>query len=313
VRLAVTLIVAALAALGGRALAPARAAQAEPAQDAQALATIAAKIQELRLENERLAAEIELRASTMTAARVPVEEIGDAEIGAALARWRSEHPAEVEKVATARSERAKQTSPDEIDLDSIPMSEIVQVLSREGLGNERRQALFQKLRDAGRIDEYVAAIEKLAEANPNDPDLQVALGHAYLQKLFDVGNTPEAGPWAIKSDAAFDRALALDDHNWAARFTKAVSLSNWPAFLGRGPEAIQHFEVLLEQQAAVPQREEFALTYLFLGNMQQASGDREKALATWKAGLERFPDRAELQRAVQLAETDSSGKRSSSR
>jgi tetratricopeptide (TPR) repeat protein len=63
----------------------------------------------------------------------------------------------------------------------------------------------------------------------------------------------------------------------------------------------------------VPQREEFALTYLFLGNMQQASGDHDQALATWKAGLERFPDRAELQRAVGLAGAEGSTKRSASR
>ena len=154
------------------------------------------------------------------------------------------------------------------------------------------------MREAGRIDEYVAAIEKLAAASPNDPDLQVALGHAYLQKLFGVGNTPEAGPLAYKSDAAFDRALELDDHNWGARFSKAVSLSNWPDFMGRGPEAIEHFEILLEQQATQPKRPEFALTYLFLGNMQQSAGKHEQAMATWRAGLELFPDVEELRQAL---------------
>jgi tetratricopeptide (TPR) repeat protein len=193
----------------------------------------------------------------------------------------------------------------EADLAAVPILELVRVLADEGLTDLERQELFQRLRETGRIDEYVAAIEALTAADPENAELQVALGHAYLQQLFGVGHAPEQqGALAMKADAAFDRALELDDQNWAARFSKAVSLSNWPDFMGRGPEAIEHFETLLEQQAAVPKRDEFAMTYLFLGNMQQAGGQREKAVATWRAGLELFPGMEELQRAIELAGTD---------
>jgi len=299
-KLLATLLVAALAALGGHRLGHLRARSASgPAASPEDLARTAEGIQELRRANEGLERELERRTSLLAAAPMPEGEIGEDEIAAALARWRAAHPAEARVAAAGRVEPRQE---DERDLATIPMSEIVQALAREGLGNTARQEFFQKLREAGRIDEYVATIEKLAAEDPENAELQVALGHAYLQKLFAVGNTPEAAPWAMKSDAAFDRALELDDHNWAARFSKAVSLSNWPAFLGRGPEAIEHFETLLEQQAAVPQREEFAMTYLFLGNMQQAGGERDEALATWKAGLELFPNMEELRRAVELAQ-----------
>jgi tetratricopeptide (TPR) repeat protein len=303
-KLLLTLLVAALAALGGQHLGSARAAHApEPAAEGLDLARVVTGIRELRRENERLAAEIERRSSALVAGRAQAGEIGEDEIAAALERWRAAHPEETRLAAAGRAARAVRARPDELDLASVPMSEIVQYLAREGLGDPESQEIFQRLREAGRIDEFVAAIEALAAEDPENADLQVALGVAYLQKLFGVGNAPEAGPLAMKSDAAFDRALELDDHNWAARFTKAVSLSNWPAFLGRGPEAIEHFEVLLEQQAAVPKRDEFAMTYLFLGNMQQAAGESDKAIATWKAGLELFPNMEDLQRALANAQS----------
>ena len=308
-----TLLVAAVVALGAQRFGSARAARALEPADAQELTEVVARVQEVQRENERLAGEIERRTGLLTASQAPAGEIGEAEIAAALERWRAAHPEDARVAAAAKPERAPRTVPGELDLASIPMTELVQALSREGLTNPQRQELFQKLREAGRIDEYVAAIEKLAAADPENADLQVALGHAYLQKLFAVGNTPEAGKWAPLSDAAFDRALELDDQNWGARFSKAVSLSNWPAFLGRGPEAIEHFEILLAQQATLPKRDEFALTYLFLGNMQQAGGERDKAIATWRAGLELFPDMDQLRQALAVAEASGTAERPATR
>jgi tetratricopeptide (TPR) repeat protein len=298
-KLVLTIVVAALAALLARELAP-RSAAGAPAQRPEADTTATRRaLAELRGENARLAEELDRRTNALVAPSASASEIGEAEIAAALERFeaaRADEPAAV-------TERRPAASAAELELATVPMGELVAVLAETGFGNEERQRIFQALRDNGRIDEYVAAIEALAEANPNDVDLQVALGHAYLQKLFGVGNSPEAGPLAFKSDAAFDRALALDDENWSARFSKAVSLSNWPAFLGRGPEAIEHFEILIEQQASQPKRPEFAMSYLFLGNMQQAAGQREQALATWRAGLEQFPEHDDLAEALALAST----------
>jgi tetratricopeptide (TPR) repeat protein len=314
VRLLATLLVAALAAFGARRLGSAGTAQApEPAAGAGDLEPILAEIQELRRENERLAHEVERRTGRLAAAQSPAVEVSEEEIGAALERWRAAQTAQARAAEPGQVERAPGATAGELDLASIPMPEIVQALANEGLTNLDRQELFQRLREVGRIDEYVAAIEALAAADPENAGLQVALGHAYLQKLFGVVSTPEAGTWAMKSDAAFDRALELDDHNWAARFSKAVALSNWPAFMGRGPEAIDHFETLLEQQAGQPKRDEFALTYLFLGNMQRAGGEGEQAVATWKAGLELFPDMGELRRLIDEAEASEPSGRPASR
>jgi tetratricopeptide (TPR) repeat protein len=259
---------------------------------------LAAGLHELRRADQHLAAELERRGTLLAPTPSVDEVVSDDEIAAALARWRAAHP-EARRDARAASRTGE--GPDH-DLASLPMDEIVRYLARDGLGHEERQQLYQRLREAGRIEEYVRAIEALAEASPEDPELQVALGNAYLQQLFGVGARPEAGPLAMRADQAFDRALELDPTSWEARFTKAVALSHWPAFLGRGPEAIEHLEILIEQQAALPSQAVFALPYLFLGNLHLSAGERDEAIATWKEGLALFPHHAELRQALELAE-----------
>jgi tetratricopeptide (TPR) repeat protein len=302
-KLLLTLVLAGLCAFGasrwaGAALGAEQTAAHDDEHRALALRDALARI---RTENARLAAELERRAGTLVAAEGPADDGGpsEADIAAALARWRAAHP---DEALRAEEPAAPRALPADAEIARVPMTELVELLSGTGFSNVERQEMFERLRKAGRIDEYVAAIEALAAADPENADLQVALGHAYLQKLFGMGNTSETGMIAMKSDAAFDRALEIDDENWAARFSKAVALSNWPAFMGRGPEAIEHFELLLEQQADAPeQRDEYAMTYLFLGNMYQAAGDAERALATWKAGLALFPGVDDLERAIELA------------
>jgi tetratricopeptide (TPR) repeat protein len=301
-----TLLVAAAAALGARTLAETmrgeQPAVAEPEGAASERAELLRTLQELRGEQERLAEELDRRTSTL-AAPGGADDAGvdEGELAAAIERWRSAHPEEDPAEPASSTPRARAVSVD-IDVADTPIHQLVELLADEGLTNLDRQQIFQELRDEDRIDEYLETIERLCAADPENDDLQVALGNAYLQKLFGVGNTPEAGEYAYKSDAAFDRALEIDDQNWNARFTKAVSLSNWPAFMGRGPEAIENFEILIDQQATQPSRPEFAMTYLFLGNLHQAAGSLDKAIAVWKQGLALFPSSEGLQRALDLAE-----------
>jgi tetratricopeptide (TPR) repeat protein len=305
-RLVLSALVAALAAFAAaRWTRSTDGSEAPESTSAAELARLAQELNGLRTANQELTNEIVRREQRLAPTARDAQPIGDAEIAAALERWRAAHPTSAAD-APARAPRQILTASGR-DLATIPILELVQALSSAQFTHEERQELFQKVRDAGRMDEYVAAIEKLAAEDPENAELQIALGHAYLQKLFEVGNTPEAGPLAMKSDAAFDRALEIDDHNWGARFSKAVSLSNWPAFLGRGPEAIENFEILLEQQAALPKRDEFAMTYLFLGNMEQAAGDREGAIRTWRAGLEQYPDSQRIRQALELAERQGEG------
>ncbi|TAJ15999.1 MAG: hypothetical protein EPO68_11840 [Planctomycetota bacterium] len=157
-----------------------------------------------------------------------------------------------------------------------------------------RDELWQKIKGAGKLDDAVAWFEKRAEEAPNDPNAQVELGTAYVQKILEAGGSSLAGKWAMKADGAWDRALELDDHHWEARFRKAVGLSFWPPIFGKQNEAISHFETLVAQQEAGAMQPHFVETYKLLGNMYVQAGKADQAAALWKKGLELFPNDADL-------------------
>lgn len=144
--------------------------------------------------------------------------------------------------------------------------------------------------EAGKMDEVIAEIEALAEANPNDPKSQMNLASAYMAYL-QMDNTK----WdmSMKADGQFDKVLALDENHWEARFTKAVSYTFWPAFMGKGKDAISQFETLVKQQENTPAQDHEAQTYLYLGNML-ADKDPARARTYWQQGMTRHPNNAEL-------------------
>ena len=207
-------------------------------------------------------------------------------IDRAVARWMEEHG-----MAGALPDGSAGQDPGMVDeIVEADLDVIMGALLAGNLGDLETQEIWQRLREADRLDEVIAEFERIAEEYPNDPDVQVDLANAYLQKIFDVGAGPLAGVYGMKADEAYDRALELDENHWEARFTKAISLSNWPAFMGKSGEAIHQFEVLLELQRNGPSRPEYAQTYYFLGNMYLQAGDTEKALQTWREGLGAYPD-----------------------
>jgi tetratricopeptide (TPR) repeat protein len=235
---------------------------------------------------ELAAALEELRQAPREPARLPSEDVGAA----------------VERYLAARETAPGAEAAPAVDDDAQRVEEALARLLGGELDDDEVQVLWAELGKAGLSDELVAAFEARAQRDPNDPDVRVELGQAYLQKIFEVGNGPMAGVWAMKADAAFDAALALDERHWDARFTKAVSLSFWPPALGKQNAAIEQFELLLAQQQDEPKSPHFAQTYLFLGNMYQQTGQPEKALATWQAGLGQYPDNGELASQVQLTQ-----------
>jgi tetratricopeptide (TPR) repeat protein len=161
----------------------------------------------------------------------------------------------------------------------------------------QRTAIWEKVNKAGMLDAVVKSMEERAAREPNNPDVKVDLGNAYLQEVF-AASPMSKGKWAMKANDSFDAALELNPEHWEARFTKAVSLSNWPAFLGKQSQAISEFETLIKQQNAGPKKDEHAQTYLYLGNMYQGTGSVAKAIEAWQKGLELFPDNADLKQHI---------------
>jgi tetratricopeptide (TPR) repeat protein len=154
--------------------------------------------------------------------------------------------------------------------------------------------LWKAAHAAGRMDEVVAALEARAKQRPNDVGEQMGLANAYLAYL-----QLDSSKWqySMKADEVFDRVLTIDNNHWEARFTKAMSYTFWPDFLGKKKEAIQHFETLVTQQDALPVRDHHAQTYLFLGNLLEQR-DPARAREVGQKGLQRHPGNTELQQRL---------------
>ena len=250
-------------------------------------------MQEEQSELARTVADLRLQpAVPQISTRVAVEDIDDA-----IRRWMRENADELVPMRSIENGEAKVGS----EYDRFDGAALVALLRDPGLTGDEREALWQRLSDAGRMDDVIEEMERLAEMDANNPDTQVELASAYLHKLFDIGPGPLAGQFAMKADGAFDRALELEPDHWEARFTKAVALSNWPAFLGKSGEAIRQFEILIESQAKGPAKPHHSQSYLFLGNMYQETGESAKAIQAWHDGLARFPEAAQLRRQLDLA------------
>jgi tetratricopeptide (TPR) repeat protein len=155
-------------------------------------------------------------------------------------------------------------------------------------------ALWKRAQAAGVMDEVLKKYEAMAKQNPNDASKQMQLANAYLAVLqMDPSSGPRLG---MKADKTLDAVLELEPTHWNARFSKAMSYTFWPDFLGKKPAAIKNFEMLVEQQDSMPVEAQQAQTYLFLGNLLEQRGDTAKAKAAWARGAKRHPDNEELRK-----------------
>jgi tetratricopeptide (TPR) repeat protein len=244
----------------------------------------------LRSELMRLGDELETLQSSKQARQLPAargaDRFSSADIDSAVQRYFSEQQGQDAFAAAEQLTEGKGAA--------FKVSDVLDKLRKGGLNEEQRVELWKQVREAGKMDELVALYEAEAEANPNDPDAQVEAAQAYLQKIFEVGDGPEAGLWAAKADSAYDRALELNPEHWSARFSKAVSLSFWPPIFGKQQEAISQFEHLIGQQKAGPLEDRHAQSYFLLGNLYSQTGQMDKAQSTWQQGLVAFPNDTDL-------------------
>jgi tetratricopeptide (TPR) repeat protein len=262
--------------------------EAESAEESRRLAVLIDRLESMEREQAALRQALDgLAPAGALASRATAISVAD--IDAAVARYLDEQAASTLASATPADDAAD--APAEPALD--PQALFGQLLDTT-LGPEQRQALWDQGREAGLLDQIVALFEQRARDNPHDPDAQVELGEAYIQKIFEVGDGPAAGEWAGKADQAYDAALAIDERHWEARFSKAVALSFWPPIFGKQAEAIDQLQILLEQQAGQAPQSKHVQAYLALGNLYLQSGKLEEAQGVFAAGLKLFPNDAEL-------------------
>lgn len=265
-----------------------RAAEVASSESSDEVTRLSRSISEELAEMQRAVAELrsELAMSRGGESRLPLGEI-DAAVARAL---------EGEAARAGNSpakDAASPAAPKPFDPEAAFAS-----LQDANLGEDERDALWKKIAEEGGLDQVLALFEARAAERPDDASAQYDLGAACLQKLLSVPDGMEKGVWANKADKAFDKTLALDDHHWEARYSKAIGLSFWPPMFGKQAEAIKHFEVLVAQQAGAPAQGEFVQTHIVLGNLYLQQGQAEKALAAWQNGLAQFPGNATLAQKI---------------
>jgi tetratricopeptide (TPR) repeat protein len=290
--LLVAVVAGGVGAVVGRLAAPRPAPSFAPAGDAdvgKSLRDLERSVASLEAALARLKSEV--AAAPAASTRLPAGGIDEA-----VDRWMREHLDEWLEARAVPAAAAAETGREK----AFDLAGAIAELEDPDLTDEQWEAIWKRIRDAGKTEEAMAHFERLAELDPSNPDAQVALGGAYLQKIFEVGNSPEAGVWARKADSAFDRALELDSQHWDARFSKAVSLSFWPPVFGKQREAIEHFEILARQQEGMATKPSHAQTWLYLGNLYEQLGQLDKAKEAWKKGASLFPQNADL--AAKLAQ-----------
>jgi len=167
---------------------------------------------------------------------------------------------------------------------------LLKLRSKETTASEQSK-LWRRLGGLGMADEAIAAIRAELKVTPRDADLHTMLGNALVTKMRTEKLNPlERRAASMEAMSEFNTALDIDPQNWTARFSRAMSNSNAPAFLGLQTVAIKDFETLVEQQKASPASKDHAHTYFFLSNLHQGSGNTERANAVRAEARELFPD-----------------------
>jgi hypothetical protein len=151
------------------------------------------------------------------------------------------------------------------------LNQAVETLVSPRTSYQQRQETWKQLRQAGKLDEAITELEQRVSENPRSAGDVTALGEGYYKKAGNTDDVRERAILAMKGDQTLETALNLEPTNWEARFTKAAGMSYWPAELNKGPEVIQEFLRLIQQQETeAPSRSLRAPTCCLAGNMRRA-------------------------------------------
>jgi tetratricopeptide (TPR) repeat protein len=143
-----------------------------------------------------------------------------------------------------------------------------------------------------------AAFRARIERSATDHDARI--GYAQVKSRCEIPFVPLMTQAVLIEEAnkALGAVLAADSANWRARFLLGVHHFRTPRFLGRTPDAIAQFEILRRQQGNRTDHPDFALTYVYLGDLYERQERTEEARATWATGARLFPDNPELQQKI---------------
>lgn len=137
-------------------------------------------------------------------------------------------------------------------------------------------------------EQAVTLLREWLQAEPRAVEPRVRLAAAWMRCEIPLVGMMAAGTLIGRANALLEEALEIEPTHWEARFALAMSHLRTPEFLGRTPEAIRHFEILLRAQGEESQPHH-ALTYLYLGDLYRRVGRVAEAEALWRRGADLFP------------------------
>ncbi len=161
------------------------------------------------------------------------------------------------------------------------------------VGTEYRQAVIE----AGEYDRCLGFLEQLVEKHPKAPNLLMNFGYAHVDKIPVEGAITQV----ILANTAlthFTTSLELEE-SWLGRYTRGNSYLFWPAIFGRTQLGLDDLTRAIEMAKETKSRPYHGRAWASLGDGYWRLDDYEKAMATYRQGLELYPDNQELEeRAV---------------
>lgn len=240
------------------------------------------KVLEERLT--RVESRSELAAPSAGSSRIPL-----VDVGAEVRRWLDENGAQV----------LDGTGTEEASTDGAEPARIDDLLAAD-LSMAERASLLRELAEEGLLEGAVGELERMAEVDPQNAAIQMALGQALIQRIQEVEDGELAGELAARADAAFAQVLEADPQHWDARFEKASALTYWPETSGKQAEALEHLELIVKQGPGTLPEAKSVQAHVLLGNLLLKQGDLDQALQTWSAGLGAHPGNQQLQDLIEL-------------
>jgi len=174
------------------------------------------------------------------------------------------------------------------------------VMAGEATSDEATR-FWELAKTSDALPAIIGRLEAAVAASPGDSSARLRLARALVAKLYSVPNGPARGAWASKAETQWEEVLRRDAGNWEARFSMAVSYSQWPAMFGKGPAAVEHLQTLVEQQESRAPLAHESAVYHLLADMHRRAGNSDAATSALEAGAQRHPTDDRLRAAVDEA------------
>ena len=161
-------------------------------------------------------------------------------------------------------------------------------------GTDYRQAVIE----AGEYDRCLAFFEGLVAEHPEAANLLMNYGYAHVDKIPVEGAITQV----ILANTAlthFSAALELEE-TWLGRYTRGNSYLYWPAIFGRTQLGIDDLTRAIEMAKETESRPYHGRAWAALGDGYWRLSDPEKATATYREGLELYPEHRELKERAAL-------------